>query len=249
MSLDVTDIQLPLGLQTEVGMLISLAYSDSTIRTHTYSKHSGFNLVASGRYTSACLMQIRHIQASDEVLLLTAATDGRLALWKGASRFLQSTAESARLIIISSVRVHQSSIKTLDIISCGDRIMVTTGGDDNALGVTIYSVSNISMPSATPKTLILYSAHAAAITGLCFVPTTKMNAAQTLRIASSSNDQRVKEWNVLLEEEAIKLVGDVFTSVADVGDLAVLRAGEKCETDSTKILVVGNGMEIFDLSC
>jgi WD40 repeat protein len=231
-------------------MLISLAYSDSTIRTHTYSKHSGFNLVASGRYTSACLMQIRHIQASDEVLLLTAATDGRLAVWKGAGSGLsQSTAEPAQLVMVSSIKVHQSSIKTLDIISCGDRIVVTTGGDDNALGVTIYSVLNISVPSATPKILNLLSAHAAAITGLCFVPATNMNAAQTLRIASSSNDQRVKEWNVLLEEDAIKMVGDVFTSVADAGDLAVLRAGEGCEPDSTKILVVGNGMEIFDLSC
>jgi WD repeat-containing protein 6 len=250
MSLDVTDIQLPLGSQTEAGMLISLAYSDSTIRTHTYSKHSGFNLVASGRYTSACLMQIRHIKASDEVLLLTAATDGRLAVWKGASSgFSQSTAKPAQLVMVSSIKVHQSSIKTLDIIGCGDRIVVTTGGDDNALCVTIYSVSNISMPSAAPENLILLSAHAAAITGLCFVPATNMNAAQTLRIVSSSNDQRVREWNVLLEEEAIKMVGDVFTSVADVSDLAVLRVGENCETDSTKILVVGNGMEIFDLSC
>jgi len=192
-------------------------------------------------------MQIRHIQASDEVLLLTAATDGRLTVWKGASRFLQSTAKPAQLVMISSIKVHQSSIKTLDIISCGDRTVVTSGGDDNALGVTVYYVSNMSLPSAAPKTLILSSAHAAAITGLCFVPATTMDAAQTLKIVSSSNDQRVKEWNVLLEEESIKMVGDVFTSVADVGDLAVLRGGSKSETDSTKILVVGNGMEIFDL--
>jgi WD40 repeat protein len=126
--------------------------------------------------------------------------------------------------------------------------VVTTGGDDNALGVTIYSISNLSTVSAIPKTLVLLSAHAAAITGVCFVPATNMNSEQTLTIASSSNDQRVKVWDILLEEEAIKMVGDVFTSVADVGGLAVLCGRENSGTDSRKILVVGNGIEVFDLS-
>jgi WD repeat-containing protein 6 len=214
------------------GLLISLAYSDSTIKTYAYSKTSGFELRAKGRYTSSCLTQIQHLQVSDSrIKLLTAATDGYLTLW-------ESTLTITQLTVLSNKRVHQNAIKTLDISILGSNedILVATGGDNNALAFTLFSGSS-------SRTFRFKSAHAAAITGLSFIPRSEDGM---LSVVSSGNDQRVKEWSVRVEEGdmEIKKRGDVFTSVADVGDVAFLRSGE----NSNKVLVVGNGMEVWNVS-
>ncbi|CZR56029.1 related to WD repeat protein WDR6 [Phialocephala subalpina] len=315
MSLDVTDI--------DGGMMISLAYSDSTIRTYTYSKNDGFKSVTSGRYTTACLTKIRHLElvSGEEVnvparlghqelsysaekatskldlrnnarkststqYLSTAATDGNLSLWsillvpesQGQSK---SIFQSSNLTLLGTHKIHQSSIKSLDIIKYNNSFLVVTGGDDNAIGILIYSTTN-HVIDLVPKRYILSSTHAAAITGLCILP--RMDEENVLRkrgnskfipgivgdanqppdiikVVSSGNDQRVKEWHVKLstdEENGVEVVGientsDRFTSVADVGDMAVLRNGAGDVGDSEagdelreqKILIVGNGMEVW----
>jgi hypothetical protein len=115
----------------------------------------------------------------------------------------------------------------------------------------------MSNPLSSPNSYIVKSAHAAAITGICFVPSST-TSRDTLNVVSSSNDQRVKEWSISLDTEGagdgeseganvqIRKVGDKFTSIADVGDLAVLRDGEEGATG--KVLVVGNGMEVWGIS-
>jgi len=69
-------------------------------------------------------------------------------------------------------------------------------------------------------------------------------------VVSSGNDQRVKEWVIHIPDGdgavEIKEKGDVFTSVADVGDVAFLRGGERGE--GNKVIVVGNGMEVWKVS-
>lgn len=81
MSFDVSS--LPVSEDCLEGFLISLAYSDSTIRCYTYSKTQGYSLVATGRYTLACLMQLRHLQIRrNSLFFLTAGTDGYLTLWR-----------------------------------------------------------------------------------------------------------------------------------------------------------------------
>ena len=227
-------------------LLISLAYSDSTIRVYTYAKQDGFHLIAKGRYTSSCLMQLRHLEVGkQELFFLTAATDGNLAVWKTGVQANPSNEESdSTLTLLSSHRVHQSSVKSLDVTRKGNRIMVATGGDDNALAVTVYEQLH-----EKPKSVILRSAHAAAITGLSFVSRPSSGDVEDgLRIATSGNDQRVKEWSVQLDPGPpnIRKMGDVFTSIADAGDLATMNtAGER---ESKSILLVGNGMEVYKVS-
>lgn len=257
-------------------LLISLAFSDSTILTYLYGcvhgrgvdrKDKSWKLVAKGRYTSSCIMQISHLKVeSGSILILTAATDGRLVFWKGTlppapssrptwtlssspAEFEQEPTDIAQLEIVSSRKVHQSSIKALDLIVEEPNIIVATGGDDNAIGVSVYSHSNLTSP---PQSFILKSAHAAAVTGISFVPS---SAKDKYTVVSSSNDQRVKEWEVELTHSQergeadvhIKQLSDAFTAVADVCDLAVLSQCEG-EKESAKVLVVGNGMEIWDMS-
>ncbi|KAF8852813.1 WD40 repeat-like protein [Acephala macrosclerotiorum] len=278
MSLDVTDI--------DGSMLISLAYSDSTIRTYKYSKDGGFKSVVNGKYTSSCLTQIRHLElVSDEEAgfharlghqkfsncavnptlqldsrndgqkmtstqyLITSATDGNVSLW--SISLVPAQQGQSEPTLLGTQKIHQSSIKSLDFIKYNNSFLVVTGGDDNALGILIYSIlDGVIYP--VPKRYISCSAHAAAVTGLCVLPLRSAHPLPDIvKAISSGNDQRVKEWHIKLsidcENEAevigIENLGDRFTSVADVGDMAVLRNGN--EGAEQKILIVGNGMEVW----
>ena len=286
MSFDVSGLPVPDGDSER--LLISLAFSDSTVRCYTYSKTEKFSLVANGRYTSSCFMQLRHFGIGEDFSILTAGTDGYLCIWKarlsswskGQERGPDSfhphqasnsgrqnahamndlegksskhqTSQVSKLATISSHRIHQSSIKALDIATTDNKVIVATGGDDNALGLTVYQANDLS---ERPRSIILRSAHAAAITGLSFVSQSPEGDHIELGIVTSSNDQRVKEWRVILRFASLNLqeqvtdlvhvnkIGDAFTSVADVGDIAFL----KVEGEAKKVLVVGNGMEVFEV--
>lgn len=255
MSFDVTEDTQASGLDDELHLLISMAYSDSIIRTYRYSRTGGFELLARGRYTSSCLMQIHHIkQTPEELYLLTTATDGNLTIWKttvSRSTLEEQQQATRQLSRLSTHKLHQNSVKCLDlaISSIAKNIIVATGGDDNALGITVYKPENLELE---PESIILRSAHAAAITGLCFMPRSRVSmetGEEELRITSSSNDQRVKEWSLKINQEGerrIKMVGDIFTSVADVGDVGAFHGGDN--DGHAKVLVVGNGMGVYSVS-
>lgn len=250
MNFHVTALPSSSSLQTETRQLISLGYSDSTIRSYIYSRCDSFHLACTGRYTSSCLAHIRHFRLADnEINILTAATDGRLALWKGCfnSDLSSKILEPVELAMLSTRRIHQSAIKSLDVVRFHEQILVATGGDDNAIGITVYPASE-SMANAMPACFILRSAHAAAVTGLCFLHTSDTDSSDgNVKVASSGNDQKFIVWNADLGNDCdgnlsldIKKIGDAFTPVADVGDVASLGYDEW-----GKVLVVGNGMEVW----
>ncbi|KUJ18744.1 WD40 repeat-like protein, partial [Mollisia scopiformis] len=256
MSLDVSDVD-------GDNLLVSLAYSDSTMRTYTYSKQNRFCLVAKGIYTSSCLTQIRHLRVSPkEVHIITAATDGNISLWRidlSPPKTICGSSPS-EFTFLGTRKIHQNTIKSLDFVKYTDAFLVVTGGDDNALGVSIYSINQLPSEAAVTKPLsyILRSAHAAAITGLCIVPIDEVSPSMDIvKIVSSSNDQRIKEWHVQLSTSTagdlsivnIQNPSDEFTSVADIGDVVFLRARNNHvhESQEQKVLIVGNGMEIWKL--
>ncbi|TGO39322.1 hypothetical protein BHYA_0056g00330 [Botrytis hyacinthi] len=292
MSFDVSDIP---GSNHEE-MIITLAYSDSTMRTYLYSRISGWKLLVRGQYTSACLMQIGHLQVSlSELTFLTAATDGSLCIWSAPldlSHQLQYPAEIptsppqiSEPILISHTKIHQNAIKTLAFkyVSVSDttppHLVVVTGGDDNAIGVTLYPISShgLNTKSSTfqkPITILLPDAHAAAVTGLVFIPHSHLCSTNTadsadkkkaeMYIVSSSTDQRVKTWRVGISSsfaatstatatrEAekcpvdIEIIGDEFTAVSDIGDVGLIPGIDGNEIEA-KVIIVGNGMEIWGL--
>jgi WD40 repeat protein len=254
-------------------------------------------------------MQIRHVRVGEgEVYLATAATDGKVLLWTAPlavpvmsplpqadlpGHSQPTTAEGnatalepAQLTPVSSQTAHQSSIKTLALTHSADgkHILLATGGDDNAIAVTIYSASDLVH---APQTFRVKNAHAAAVTGMAFVPTSSSSPQATYRntesgahmttqrfaLVTSSNDQRVKKWTVALQPRGsrapnqeipvdvvidIKNTSDVFTALADVGDLTLLAPTKQASPSThqatmqaqsrTRVLVVGNGMEVWDVS-
>ncbi|KAI1209125.1 WD40 repeat-like protein [Annulohypoxylon truncatum] len=242
---------------------ISMALSNSTLQTYTYGKEVGFRLLSRWTYTGACLTQVRHLGSSH---ILTAATDGYLAIYANTSQATDKDADGSPLPIV--VKLHQNTIKALDIRQVASdnagtslEFLVVTGGDDNALGVVHICISPSSPPSlpASPpgggaaevtvkSKSIIRSAHAAGITGAAIAHLGGDSAV----VVTGSNDQRIRVWRLAgwcgdekekeKEKERIRaqLLEDRYSAVADAGGLEVFERGKKA-------IVVGVGFEVWDL--
>lgn len=236
-------------------LCISLVLSNSTLKTYRYSKDEGFTLLAQGQYTGACLMQIRHLSVQSEsdrpwdLHVLTASTDGHLALWKAKGISATSGPPApATYALVEAQRLHQSSIKAIDLralphaTSSPPSYAVLTGGDDNAIGHVRLDRAAGGDFRITSRSLVS-GAHAAAITGLCVVGLEADGAAGScrVRLCTASNDQRVRSWVAAVGEGGavgkMSLVGDRYSAVADCGDLEQLGDG--------RVVVAGVGMEFW----
>lgn len=226
----------------EKEMLVTMGMSDSSVRSYVYSMpgegdDSGkgeFKLLASGRYTGACPTQARHLRTdgeAGEVHVLMAYTDGHVAVWR-------TEGGSGEFELALVVRLHQSSIKSLDLSTAEApaRWMVVTGGDDNALGFLDLKWENDKGYSVARRSRVK-DAHAAAVTGLC---TVKQESGLT-EVLTASNDQRIKLWRAERTGDGLRvsLVNNRYSAVADAGELELITPG--------KVVVGGVGMEVWDV--
>jgi WD40 repeat protein len=218
------------------GMVVTLVFSNSTLKTYRYASQRGFELICQGRYTGACLTQVRHLRIAGRLAVLTASTDGFLAVWK------QEREERDYGLVLTS-RVHQSSIKSLDISSTWTTWQVMTGGDDNGLGILSLEWDYYGDSFAVTSKCRVRDAHAAAITGVGIV----QEDDDYIYLATVSNDQRLKIWRVENlddeddEDEGVRvaLVDNQYSALADPGGLDMIAPG--------KLMVAGVGMEIWSL--
>jgi WD40 repeat protein len=202
---------------------IVMAYSDSTVKVWSYSQNK-WTLEKSGNYLTACLTDVRYLSAkqdepSDNYRLVTTATDGHIAMWH--------CSEIDMLAWLHRRRVHQNAIlnATDDILSDGSPLLVTAG-DDNGVGLSRIDAKN------GVSTLLIPRAHAAAVTALAMYKYDD----DCFYVLSASIDQRVKLWDICIDTTVagvaslqVRKVQNVFTSVADVSSMALLRL----EDDST----------------
>lgn len=205
--------------------IMTLVFSNSTFKTYLYATACGFRLVAAGRYTGACLTQVRHLRTVDEgqeLEILTASTDGHIAVWTCSARAVAAAAASevepgevAEYVPAVVTRAHQGSIKALDIVSPAEshakkeRFLVITSGDDNALGFTVLSRDQDDAHPAKYAVDLragMKDAHAASVNGLSIIPSLESRGetggSRATIFATASNDQRVKVWRVSLSSES-----------------------------------------------
>ncbi|KAF2454236.1 WD40-repeat-containing domain protein [Lineolata rhizophorae] len=234
--------------------LITLTYSDSIVVVWQYStsSNSSWALLCSGSYGTACLLQAAYLPSSRTPPLLTAATDGYLALWYPPQESLVT--ELPRIQASAKWRVHQNAIQCLDCCPIvGSINLVICGGDDNALSLTL--MRSESNPSAS--TLLIPDAHAAALTA-CTVTTLSRDEGShhtrySLVATTAGNDQRVNIWVVRVdlaipgvEGITVLRLATRATSVADVSDMSqfTLSRGEK---SIAKLIICGVGMDMWTL--
>ncbi|KAK8132769.1 hypothetical protein PG999_000942 [Apiospora kogelbergensis] len=223
---------------------ISMAMSDSTLQTYSYSKINGFRLLARGSYTGACLFQLRHLSFKDSILeILTASTDGHASIWKAPILLSIEGGDVAQYTALNISRIHQSTIKSLDIRQASDAgvgsHLLVTGGDDNALAFTHLHRDGESGQLVFGKKHIVRPAHGAAVTGVAIMKSS-LDANQAT-VVSISNDQRVLKWRVIdwmTTRAKVQLLESRHSAIADSGDLEAL--------PEDKVIVAGVGLEVWD---
>ncbi|KAK4574300.1 WD repeat-containing protein 6 [Recurvomyces mirabilis] len=229
---------------------ISMAYSDSTLKLWRYTTtDQSWKLCGSGDYLTACLTQATSLGTPSNPFL-TASTAGHITSWSQP----EQEHDSDTIAWTQRHRVHQNAILSLiktPTLADGS-ILVFTGGDDNALGVSRV------MPSGRVRTLLVPRAHAAAVTGLGFVGASAEGVSGSgrgggrWRVVSAGIDQRVKVWDVDVDIDVdgekggvegvhVRLVGDVHTAVADVSGVETMGLRDE---GGLGVLVVGVGMDV-----
>ncbi|ETN38528.1 uncharacterized protein HMPREF1541_06563 [Cyphellophora europaea CBS 101466] len=234
----------------EVRFRLAAAYSNGKIKVLRYSpgKLPGEGIWELERQVllgAFCLMQIFDVPLStvgsevERKYLLSAGTNGFLNL----ANVETSSEGSAQAMAVHSV--HQSSILAMDVVSMGvDISFIATGGDDNALGLTIMSTDSESTTAFA--TVRVCDAHAAALTALTIVPLLQHGGDWRVRVVTAGNDQKVKVWDVVVppgtrgsaSEIRVLKLREWWTGVADVSSI---------DTVKSAIVVTGVGIEVMDL--
>ncbi|KZF24178.1 WD40 repeat-like protein [Xylona heveae TC161] len=252
----------------ESGFLITLVYSDSTIRTYRYwtgDPEKKVELLLTGTYKTSCLTQAYHLIGKDSFHLITAGTDGYLGFWdlgtplrdlgivvsEGKLTSSQSSLEDRTASCTASAKVHQSTIKCFTAHEINDEtLLVGTGGDDNSVAFTLVRHQQ-GKSSCSP--LLVPNAHTAAVTALASIVDVNFKDPAGRRrfiFFSSSNDQRLKAWSLVVGEESngvegmeVKLLANEFTPIADVSSIDVVQE----DGEPIRVMVCGVGMDVWTI--
>ncbi|KAK4205220.1 WD40-repeat-containing domain protein [Triangularia verruculosa] len=220
---------------------IAIALSNSTIQTYSYGASTReFKFGSEATYTGACPTQLKCMPNGGDILV--AYTDGHLAIW---TRPLwdpypeEPIPNKAPLSIELLLKLHQSSIKSLDAVNPVDgRWIIATGGDDNALVITDLRCDDDTGKYVVNGRYRVSSAHGAAVTGLKII----RDDEDVVEVVTVSNDQRIKLWRAEPQKDGqgmkITLQDNKYCGVADAGDLEVIESG--------KVMVGGVGMEVWE---
>ncbi|QPG96078.1 hypothetical protein C2857_003086 [Epichloe festucae Fl1] len=235
-------------------LLVTLAFSNSSLRTYEYHGRGGaFGLCLSvGSYTGACITRVRHLgkgNGNNKLCIMTASTDGHLALW---ATDLDGRAGPQSYLLRAVAPVHQSSIKSLDMVTDGSKYIVVTGGDDNAVGFVQIAEVEVAVAQRGASTNygfasrgVVRRAHAAAVNGVALLPTTGGDDQNEMLAVSVSNDQRVKVWRISTDGaqgQRVTLAACMSSGVADPGDVAVVCAARG---QPSQIVLGGVGLEAW----
>nr|CAH0107907.1 unnamed protein product [Daphnia galeata] len=212
---------------------IFAACSDSFIRIFDLSLEScKLDLFHEVNFHNCCVLLVKVIADPDgNSILFSAGTDGRLAVWN-----VTILEEDKAIDPLGSLLIHQSGINSLDCQWTDlDRMLILTGGDDNALICTQIEISC----ERSLLTLIDQQKqfpHAAQISGVALL-------ANNLCL-SVSLDQRLILWK--REDTRLKWLSAVCC--CDISDIQGLDVSvDDSKTSLAKILVYGQGIQVFEV--
>ncbi|KAI1614247.1 WD40-repeat-containing domain protein [Exophiala viscosa] len=211
-------------LPMEESYTLALAYSNGKCKVIRYIPSSArdqgeFETLREIQYGSFCVMQAFFLsQNQNQTQILSAGTNGYLNL-SGVKEAIALTDGGNPLQHVSPSimevhKVHQSSILCMDVLALDSKTkmyLVATGGDDNALGLSLLTPISDSTEEVhldgnkhdllrhRLRTILIPRAHAAAITALKFASLLRTKTGYTVTVVSVGNDQRVKVWKVYVD--------------------------------------------------
>jgi WD40 repeat protein len=230
----------------EARILLTMVFSNSVLKTYRYTQRDGFTCKQTGKYTGACLTQVKQMPSrlgQTTFSVITGSTDGTVALWKPTAPVGHEDDEMGYQIVLKT-RAHENSVKSLELVRpfANDTFYVCTGGDDNALSIhaltaRVDEAGRVEF-EAFPCSRVR-DAHAAAVTGVKLLRTDGIHSF----LVTISNDQRLKIWRMELsasgsEPPRVALLYNAYSALADPGGLEIIDGGN--------LMVAGVGIEIWD---
>ncbi|KAK3813245.1 MAG: WD40-repeat-containing domain protein, partial [Benniella sp.] len=238
---------------------IMTVYSDSTIRVWLFDEETNsFVLAIEKEHHNKCILQVSHVRQDEGIMMFTAATDGKIAVWDITSALDTFLAKYAAVEVkpvqphnyvqglgdpIGEVLAHMSGVNSLHTQNLGEKdILVVSGGDDNALVVALVKADwdpehrVIRLKSAN---IIAEDkdAHSSAIQAV-----TMMNASE---IVTTSQDQMVSLWRLHQSgtgEAGIVKLESQFVHVPDPSTMDIITHDARCS-----VAIAGIGVQIFDI--
>ncbi|PSK34214.1 hypothetical protein B9Z65_8540 [Elsinoe australis] len=222
------------------GLRIVACRSDGSVCVYSYElEGKGWNWDWVGRYGAGCLMGINSLRGLGGNVYLTTGTDGHGAVLELTER--EGGAEVKDVEWKGRCKIHQNAVHAAEVLEwSGDTHLLLSGGDDNALSISLLRGSGQSV-----GTLTIPRAHAAALTALQVIGADTEKGR--VLVATAGLDQRIKLWEVRVdaalqgvEGVQVKRVENRYTPVADVASICSWREGKE-----VVVLVCGVGWDVW----
>ncbi|KAK5429368.1 WD repeat-containing protein 6 [Exophiala xenobiotica] len=233
--------------------MLALAYSNGKTKVLRYTpstarKQGTFETLQEITHGSFCVMQAFFLPSPVQRRIVSAGTNGFLNIsCLDSSMVFDPSNTDSRVLSTSAVmevhKIHQSSVLSMDITALGSTMhFIATGGDDNAMGLTLLTTRPASNMTNGPdtdccetyhqhvRTIVIPKAHAAAVTGLKIVGVTPTSEGHNLTVVTAGNDQRVNVWKVHIGlDHAASSINQPSSTQRDnnklLEDIEVQRAG------------------------
>ncbi|KAL5020348.1 hypothetical protein ScPMuIL_003240 [Solemya velum] len=223
------------------------ACSDGFLRLLAFSEEEReFSLILETGYHSNCVLQVDHIIHGEkdhpQVLVLSAATDGRIAVWNltnQCQKFLNYYDEEPEdelcdgikedqsiefnEVPITIFQAHQSGVNSLHISKLSEnQYLIVSGGDDNSINISQLTLEineikgdNSKLTISVEQYVKKIDAHAAQVTGV--------HVLDSDLLLSTSIDQRVCLWKLPQADshEQMEMLACQAVTVADISGMAI----------------------------
>ncbi|XP_055297344.1 WD repeat-containing protein 6 [Sitodiplosis mosellana] len=192
--------------------------SDGFIRTFKYA--NGTISLDTSTFYGRCFLNVYHFKFNGCNYLITMATDGLIAFWS-----LDNFNENSQPFF--NVQHHDSGINSFDIFIDSNEICIATGGDDQAIVISVLQIeakSNNEINISVSKTIKFPFNHTAQVNGVKFSVDQKY-------LYSVSVDQTI--MRVDLSDFYIRQIG--YSCISDAKGLQIV--------DLERVLVYGCGLQ------
>ncbi|AMD21329.1 HER050Wp [Eremothecium sinecaudum] len=226
--------------------VLATVYSDSSIKLWFYNAlENSFNMLLNGKYETCCIVNVSLIIVKDKLILLATPTDGYIVTWD-ITKYVPFIVENGQLrnaslemvtlglpVYDQRIRVHKSSIKTIDVSANEDGFYIYSGGDDNGLAIT---AAQLSEEGRLVFNIKCFEANAAAST------ITSVNLIrENSKLLVTSVDQKICLWST--NKNKLSLESDSYTTIADTGSANLITT----LSDVSYALIGGVGLSFWEI--
>ncbi|KAF9420286.1 WD repeat-containing protein 6 [Podila epigama] len=253
---------------------IAAVYSDAAIRMWLFDQDTNrFVLAVDASYHDKCILQVGHTSIGEGMVLFTAATDGRIAVWDLSlplTRFLERynadenkpsqphrtyTGRNKEKVrkdyaqslsgSLAEIYVHQSGVNSMNVHALADGVvLIVTGGDDNALAVTRMEAQWVGAAQGIQVGTLTMLVKDEYAHSSAIQAVAMLNASE---IVSTSQDQMLSLWRLESCEQGVTHIvkqETQFVHVPDPSTMDVLLSKE--EPGKHTVAIAGIGIQIFE---